>query len=144
MNATQFSPLAADLAPFVGYEVSPLSEVIAAGQAETCLTVSDPKCADLWTLYGVQPSGQVTALFDANEECEIVSALGAALAVSALPITYADEDRRLESGPSFGALLDVLTGAILDDIGADQIPGRTRLDDFDEHPMTPIRELLIR
>lgn len=138
------TPLENGFEQFVRFEINPLREVLTVGIGETGLTISDPKCADVWTLYGVLPSGQVSALHDVSDEDELVALLVREMGISPKPIAYHDEARTLAAVPTIAALVDALTGIILDDIEQPECGGgRTRHDAFDEHELAPLREAMI-
>ena len=144
MTSELFTPTASALCAFVGFEITPVREVITVGLPDTCLTLSDVACADLWTLYGVRQSGMVEALHDATDEAGAIAALSAALAVAPLPISYADEDRRIDPAPTLAAFVDALTGEILDAIPWHDSPTDDRRDDdFDAHPLACLRDAVV-
>jgi len=102
---------------------------------------------DFWTIYGcVKDSAEVYALHDAMNEQDAAGWLCRVSRETGLPVQYACERfGRLCGSQSPFTTIDLamaLTDAIHDDIPEGDDPDTYRDDDFENHPLAPIREAM--
>lgn len=129
----------------IAYKALVISPVrnISETEDETDMAVCNPTEAQIWTVYGVTQDGESEALHDEADPADAAKALlSFHEALGNAPIAYVDTDRIVPEC-SFDELQDRLTEEIHDEIpGYDNIED-FREDDFDNHPLAPLREAIV-
>lgn len=110
---------------------------------ETRWEVCSAENAQMWTIYGLDTDGCSIALHDEADPVDAASALLRLVeALGGASVVYADADRFIPEG-SFADLQNRLAEEIHDEIpGYDNIED-FREDDFDNHPLAPLREAIV-
>lgn len=141
MNPMSFNGLSASdsLASFRSFCVSPV-RIQRGSRYDTAIEVCLPEDRLFWSIYG--DTGEGWQLVHDAEDGEAGRALLALEVATGAAIHYADCDWR-STGGTVADLADRLAERIHDGIPGYDDPEDFREDDFDNHPLTELRELLL-
>lgn len=126
---------------FTAIEIAPVRDTLHAHNSETDISVCSPEDREGWSIYGVCRLGFSIILHDCNDE-QAGPALMLIHKALRLPIRFYSDRHRQTADASPLALAEWLTEQIHDEIPGYDDAENFRDDDFDNHPLTPLRESL--
>ena len=129
-----------DFDRFSFLSVSPVRDGSRPDEDGTYIEICSPDDAEMISIYGIGHDGEAECLHDADDAAEAVRLLKLISETEGIPVQWYDEiNGNMPKVPTtnFVTLAEWLTGAIHDDLDDD------RDDAFDNHPLTPAREMAV-
>lgn len=128
-------------APFTHLVISPVqnaSEI----EAETDMVVCAPHDADIWGIYGIRENGVSEVLHNDIDPEKAGTLLLAFASQWNLPMGFISIEHVTPTGNA-ERMADTLAEIIHDEIPGYDDPEDFRDDDFENHPLAPLREIFV-